>query len=97
MKNKSIPAWRLELALNGLLQAREMLPPGEELDEVERMLDESYEIVKSVRDGTAYPKRMTRCIPITEPIKRKRGRPRKVSAPAPEFQVPAEDRTHQDQ
>ena len=55
MKNKSIPAWRLELALNGLLQAREMLPPGEELDEVERMLDESYEIVKSVRDGTAYP------------------------------------------
>lgn len=44
----SIPRWRLEMALHGLMQALEMLPPGEELDGVETRLNECFEIVENL-------------------------------------------------
>ena len=80
MKNKSIPAWRLELSLHLLLQAKAVLPPGEELDEVGRMIDECSYSLEFILYGPAYPELMPRCIPITEPIKHRPGGPGKAAA-----------------
>ena len=94
MKNKSIPAWRLELSLHLLLQAKAVLPPGEELDEVGRMIDECSYSLEFILYGPAYPELMPRCIPITEPIKRRPGRPRKAAAmptAAPKAEQPETD------
>ena len=44
----SIPRWRLEMALHGLMQALEMLPPGKALDGVEARLSECFEIVENL-------------------------------------------------
>lgn len=55
----SIPRWRLEMALHGLVQALEMLPPGKALDGVETRLNECFEIVENLlaRSRTSKGKR----------------------------------------